>query len=88
MIERSEASDFRELANIQYAVYFIIFSSPPKEVFYMFRIPVVISYSKDILSLLFITLNSLSYLLVASLAYPKEYFFSIANNSPLLSLSF
>lgn len=53
----SEASDFRELANIQYAASFIIFSLPPKEVFYMFGITVVIFYSKDILSLLFITFN-------------------------------
>lgn len=60
VIECSEASGFRELANIQYAVYFVIFSLPPKEVFYMFGITVVIFYSKDILPFLFITLNSLS----------------------------
>lgn len=60
VIECSEATGFRELANMRDAVSFVIFSLPPKEVFYMFGITVVIFYSKGILSFLFITLNSLS----------------------------
>jgi len=88
VIECSEASEFREIANIQYAVSFIIFYLPRKEVFYMFEITVVIFYSKDILSLLSSPSSHWHKLLVVSLVHPKEYFFSIADNSPLLSLSF
>lgn len=40
VIECSEASDFRELANIKYVVHFIIFFLPTKKLFYTFVITV------------------------------------------------